>query len=144
MWEISNTDQILTVLYSFILGIMSCLFYDIFRSIRKNVRCKNSAVFIQDIFFFIISAFFYFLFFFVRTNGEIRGYILIFALLGALFCRVTFSKPWFKLVSVIVKTLRKAFVFTAKKIDLFCGFVIKIYEKIKKSVKSFAKKTKKA
>ena len=144
MWEISNTDQILTVLYSFVLGILSCLFYDIFRSIRKNARCKSLDIFIQDMFFWAISAFFYFLFFFVRTNGEIRGYILIFALLGALFCRVTFSKPWFKLVSVIVKAVRKAFVFLIKKTDKFCNFAANSTDKMKKSVKSFAKKTKKA
>ncbi len=101
-------------------------------------------IFIQDMFFWAISAFFYFLFFFVRTNGEIRGYILIFALLGALFCRVTFSKPWFKLVSVIVKAVRKAFVFLIKKTDKFCNFAANSTDKMKKSVKSFAKKTKKA
>ncbi len=92
----------------------------------------------------MISAFFYFLFFFVRTNGEIRGYILIFALLGALFCRATFSKPWFKLVSVIVKAVRKVFVFIAQKIGIFCNFAVNSADKMKKSVKSFAKKTKKA
>ena len=144
MWEISNTDQIATVLYSFVLGITSCLFYDIFRGIRKNFKCKNAAVFVQDLIYFIISAFFFFLFFFVRTNGEIRGYILAFALSGVIFCRATLSKIWFRITSFAMKSLKKAVDFFRKKTDLFCIFALKIFSELKRIIKSFGKKTKNA
>ena len=76
MWEISINDQILTLLYSLCLGVILCVYYDIFRAFHKAGFDSPFQVFIGDILYCVTAAFATFLFLLSRTNGEIRGYVL--------------------------------------------------------------------
>ena len=151
MWEISVNDQVLTFIYSLVLGMMICTFYDILRALRKTGSRSYLSVFIGDIFFWIVSAFVTFIFLLSRTNGEIRGYVLISMLLGFTLWRITLSKPLFYLFVTVIGFLRHTL---NKTIDLinrctdklavlltvFTGKIIKIlkslYEKLKKLLKN--------
>ena len=92
MWEINVGNQFLTFVYSLVLGGMLCLSYDFIRALRKSGFNSFIAVFFTDIIFWIISAFITFIFLISRTNGEIRGYVLIGILAGFVIFRLTFSR----------------------------------------------------
>jgi len=112
MWEISISDQIFTSLYSVCLGIILCVCYDILRSFRRAISSGDIAIFLGDILYFTVSAFVVFIFLLARTNGEIRGYVLLCTLAGFVLFRVTLSSfivmPITFLLSLIVRGLRLA------------------------------------
>ena len=85
MWEISNTSQAVSFLYSIILGILYALFYDIFRAVRIVKPQTAFSVFLQDLFYFFITAIVTFIYLLALTNGEIRAYVLVGILIGFLF-----------------------------------------------------------
>ncbi len=133
MWEISNSDQILTVLYSIVMGFGACMFYDIFRAYRAASECSKISVFFQDIVFWITEAFCFFLFFFVRTNGEIRGYVLLISAAAFFVCRVTLSVVLFKILKRITALILKAVRAIKKKTEAFCAFASDKFEIFYKS-----------
>lgn len=151
MWEISVNDQVLTFIYSLVLGMMICTFYDILRALRKTGSRSYFSVFIGDMFFWIVSAFVTFIFLLSRTNGEIRGYVLISILLGFTLWRITLSRPLFYAFVTVIGFLRrilgKSIDFINRSTDklavlitVFTGKIIKIlkslYEKLKKLLKN--------
>lgn len=91
MWEISINDQMLTLLYSLCLGVILCVFYDVFKAFHKAGFDSPLQVFIGDILYCVIAAFATFLLLLSRTNGEIRGYVLVATLVGFIITRFTLS-----------------------------------------------------
>ena len=98
MWEISIGGQLITGLYSLALGAVLCAFYDIFRAFRKAGADSFISVFIGDIVFWLVSAVAVFLFLIAVTNGEIRGYVILFCIAGFLLYRITIGKAVFFLL----------------------------------------------
>lgn len=147
MWEIGVGDQLLTFLYSLIFGGILCIFYDVLRALRKCNLNSYVAVFISDFLFWVVSAFLTFIFLIARTNGEVRGYVLISQLLGFVLCRLTLSKlsfPILKLAFGFVSDLLKK---TSDGIIAFCvvleqllQHITKFMQKILKSVAQTLKK----
>lgn len=101
MWEISNSSQIINLLYSAGFGIIICLVYDILRSLRCVLSFKNSVVFFQDVFFFVLLAISVFCFLLATTNGQLRGYIIFGIAVGFLICRFSFSIAFFMALKLI-------------------------------------------
>lgn len=106
------------------------------------------SVFIGDMFFWIVSAFVTFIFLLSRTNGEIRGYVLISMLLGFVIWRITLSKPLFyafvtvigfqrHILGKIIDFINRCTDKLAVILTVFTGKIIKIikslYEKSKNS-----------
>ena len=146
MWEINNSLQIVTFLYSCVLGLIFCLFYDILRAIRQTFKITFIVTFFQDIFYFIILAVITFIFLLSLTNGEIRAYVLIGILIGFLVSIFTFSKFFVKILKYIFLKVKVVLCYTS---DLFNklfikadGFIAKILKNIKNSCKKGLKKVK--
>lgn len=150
MWEINNHNQIITFLLSVCLGVLCCAIYDIVRALRKV--CLNSllAITVGDILLWIFYAFITFIFLISRTNGEIRGYVLLGELLGFSLFRMSISKIFylfFKLVfrrlKVIIEKLNMVLNAFCTKIERFAlkvlQFLIKILKTIKKLLKNAVK-----
>lgn len=151
MWEINITDQIITFGLSLCLGALLCVFYDIIRALRKAGFNSFTAVFFTDIIFWLFSAFVTFIFLIVRTNGEIRGYVLLSELLGFILFRISLSKLLFKMLSFIFVwvTKIKDIIYTktylcfdrieAITLKIFCkGFIF--FKRALKSAKKLLKK----
>ncbi len=105
MWEINIGNQTLSFLLSMCLGCLMCVLYDIIRAVRKV--CLNSfwAVLFTDVFLWVFYAVITFIFLMSRTNGEIRGYILLGELLGFVAFRISLSRLIFPIMSfAIIKT----------------------------------------
>ena len=144
MWEISVNDQILTFLYSLVLGILLCIFYDVLRAIRKTGSSSYFSVLAGDIIFWIVNSFVTFIFLLSRTNGEIRGYVLVSMLLGFIVCRLTFSKLIFSVLVAVIGFVRRILSriigvingFTDKTASIITKFTEKIIKIIKKLLKN--------
>ncbi len=144
MWEISVNDQILTFLYSLVLGVLLCVFYDILRAIRKTGSSSYFSVLAGDIIFWIVNSFVTFIFLLSRTNGEIRGYVLVSMLLGFIVCRLTFSKLIFSVLVAVIGFVRRILStiigaingFTDKTATVITKFTEKIIKIIKKLLKN--------
>lgn len=95
MWEINAYNQTISFVLSLCLGALFCVLYDVVRAMRKV--CLNSfwAVFFTDILIWLFYAFATFIFLVARTNGEIRGYILVGELFGFILFRISISRLLF-------------------------------------------------
>lgn len=136
MWEISNFNQTITFLLSLCVGGLFCALYDIIRAARKV--CLNSflAVQITDILLWAVYAVVTFIFLISRTNGEIRGYVLVGEALGFLLFRISLSRLLFPTLKFIFLTASKI----SKKIGGFLSnFYIKFESLILKLGKSLFK-----
>ena len=110
MWEIHSAHQALTFLYSIGFGSIICLYYDVFRSLRRAVSFSNFAIALQDLFFWILSAFTTFIFLLVRCNGEIRFFVIMGEALGFFLARATISKIFFLLSFKVIVFFNRIFV----------------------------------
>ena len=146
MWEISNTAQIFTFMYSICLGIIFCVFYDVFRSLRKSIKFSSIVIFFQDILYFFIISIITFIFLLSLTNGEIRGFVIFGILIGFLLCYFTFSKILLKFLSQIFRFLIIFFGKTNSILNLaFCKvyiFLSKFLKNIQNTYKKCLKKVK--
>ncbi|MBQ2676343.1 MAG: spore cortex biosynthesis protein YabQ [Clostridia bacterium] len=91
MLRAGNTD-IATFFISMIVGVGLCLLYDVFRIIRLANKPDTVSGFVQDISFFVMAALVTFFNILVRCSGEIRWFVLLGELLGAICCRLTLSR----------------------------------------------------
>ncbi len=144
MWEISNSAQAVTFLYSLILGLIFCVFYDILRAIRYAFKFNDLTILFQDIFYFVIISFITFIFLLSLTNGEIRAYVLIGILLGFIICLLTFSRFFTAVLKMVL--LRIKLIFDKVGMFLYANFsklgifIEKIYKNIENSFKKGLKK----
>lgn len=136
MWEISIKGQAVTFLYGLIFGGCYCIFYDIIRAVRRVFLNSRTAVFIEDILFFTVTAFASFLFLLARTNGEIRGYVIISFAVG--FAAVRFSVSPF-----ILKILVKASGFIRKIFKKLFSLLFRFTDSLELIIKKLVKKLKK-
>lgn len=95
MWEISISGQMSACIYSAVFGALLCILYDIIRATRKAGADSFLAVFIGDVLFWLISAVAVFIFLVAVTNGELRGYVLFFCLIGFVIYRFTVGRLTF-------------------------------------------------
>lgn len=147
MWEIDINDQAITFLLSLCLGCVQCAIYDVLRAIRKIAINSFFAVLLTDVFLWIIYAFITFVFLISRTNGEIRGYVLIGELTGFCVFRVSLSKLLFPALVFVVKfsvkvkrCIHKFFYLVIARIEEFAICIFKSAFKILKSALKTVKK----
>ena len=142
MWEINNTFQVLSFIYSLVLGAIFSLLYDVIKSFRLTIKPSATLVFILDIIYFIFIAFISFLFYLSVTDGEIRFYILLGLFLGFLIIRFTISKLFVFLLTKIF-----GFIFSVFKKVNYCFFTLadtisSVFLKIFNKITYFIKKIK--
>ena len=143
MWEIHTSDQLLTFGYALLLGAILCVIYDLLSTHRIANGCGAVTVFIADLAFWIVAAFMTFLFMLARTNGEIRGYVLVAELLGFVIFRLTLSKLLFTLLLAFFKMLARVEDFFAYVFETCAEFANKMGKKSLKILKRVGKRIKK-
>ncbi|MBO4694109.1 MAG: spore cortex biosynthesis protein YabQ [Clostridia bacterium] len=147
MWEISIGGQALTCLYSLVLGAVLCVFYDVFRAARKTGVNSFLSVFITDIIFWLVSTVIVFLFLISTTNGEIRGYVILFSILGFLIYRFTIGRVLFYALCRVLKLLSRVWRGFSRLLADFCLITEKgagiLFEGVKKTILFAVTKSKK-
>lgn len=109
--DISVTEQTADFLLACLFGAVLGLFYDVFRVFRVAVPCSKAAIFLQDLLFWFVCAASTFLFLLCCNAGEIRFFLLLGELLGALLYYFTFGVLVMKSARALVALLRRFFAF---------------------------------
>ena len=89
-----------------ILGIISCIVFDLFRSIRKNIKTPNHITYVEDLIFWLIISLLLLYVIKFQNNGEFRIYYIFALLLGTIFYYLTISKYIFTLLAKTIKYLK--------------------------------------
>ena len=103
MWEIKNNQQVFSFCAAVVFGVAYCLFYDFFRAWHRVFKSKTLSVFVGDVIFFIIIAVATFLLLLAVCNGEIRAYVFVGILLGAVLCNLTLSRLFLIALTFVIK-----------------------------------------
>lgn len=118
-------EQVYIFLSSVLIGSIMGIVFDFFRALRRNGNTRNIIVYLQDIVFWLIVAVIIITSSFILNNGELRGYMLIGYILGALLYMLILSNYIKGLFILILNLFEKGLKF------IFSPFE-KILEKINK------------
>ncbi len=113
---VSAAAQLSVVLTAVASGMIMGLYYDLFRIIRKTVRCGKVAVTIQDMFFWITSAAAIFYQSIVLNGGYVRVLFVITVLISWVLYLMTVGKLTMFMVNSVLKLLKSLFYMVYKRI----------------------------
>ena len=143
MWEINTYDQLVSVACSLVYGAGLCVLYDVLRAARKYTKPSFLSLFITDVLYFAVCAVAVFLLLLVRTNGEIRGYILFAVALGFLLFRISLSNLTLAVFSFVFKMLSKLTLKLSKAVAKLCTFILKLLNFSGRGIKAIFRSFKK-
>ena len=117
---------------SILLGVISGLVFDVFRSVRLEIRAGRKTVAFQDILFWIIIAVLFFATVYRYNSGQLRFYIFIGAFLGLALYLVTVSKVCIKIFAGFISALRTVVSFVIRTIEFPVHIIVIRLGKINK------------
>lgn len=113
-----------------IVGVAISILFDVFRILRKSFKTADLITSIQDIVYWIIVGLILIYSIFIFNNGEIRAYIFLGILIGAVLYLVFISKF---IIDICVKMITKIKIILKKIIDVILTpieFIIKMLKKL--------------
>ncbi len=147
MYNVYQSEQMLIFLASLGTGFLLGVLYDFLRTIRLSFTKGKIAVIIFDLLYFFMVAFLSYIFILAANKGEVRSYIIIGELLGAVFYYFSLGFALMKLTDKFVLLLKRFYLFVFKIISFpFClikSTFLKLYEKLKSFFQKSEKKSKK-
>lgn len=102
-------EQVYIFLSSVLIGALMGIVFDFFRALRRKGNTKNIVVYIQDIIFWLIVAIIIITSSFILNNGDLRGYMIIGYLLGAILYMLILSNYIKGLFIIIMNFFGKIF-----------------------------------
>ncbi len=141
---IEVSQQTLIFLQSCLLGFFLGILYDFFRILRMAIKSNGIIVFIEDFLFFILAAIITFSFMISNTHGQMRIFVIIGELLGAIIYYFTLGKLVIKIADKILTFIKKIIIFIFKLIILpIIKIIIKLNKLLFKIILKFKIKRKK-
>jgi len=126
-------EQVYIFLCSVLVGSIMGVIFDFFRALRRKGNTRNLIVYIQDIVFWFIVAIIIITSSFILNNGDLRGYMLIGYIIGALLYMLIFSN-FIKGIFILI------FDFVENCFHLLFNPLTKLSEKIQKKQEKLEKK----
>ena len=123
----------------FIMGIL----FDFLRALRLSVTRGKCSIIVFDLLDFFVVAFGSYLFILAANKGEVRSYIIIGELLGAVFYYFSLGFALMKLTDKFVLVLRKFYSFLFKIISLPFRIIKSIFLRLFGGLKEIFKKSQK-
>ena len=117
-------NQTYVFLWCVLVGSILASIFDFFRILRRKGNTKNYIVYIQDIIYWLIVTFIIIMSAFMINSGELRGYMFIGYILGAIIYIVTLSPYILKFINKLLDTFE---IFFSK----IKRFIAKPIEKLK-------------
>lgn len=102
-------NQTYVFLWSLFVGVILALIFDLFRILRRKGNTKNYVVYIQDVIYWFMVTFIIIMSAFITNDGELRGYMFIGYILGAVVYIVTISKYILGFVNKVLDSIEKFF-----------------------------------
>ncbi len=121
----SVSEQMLTLLYAVILGVLLGFLYDNIKAVRIVLNPSNVPLLIIDLIFMIICAFCTGLFSMAFSLGDTRYFTVFGEIVG-------FSLIHFTLGRVCIRLFEKVYGFVYKKVKKILGFIGKFAKKLLK------------
>lgn len=147
MYNVHQSEQTVIFLTSLGVGFLLGILYDVFRAIRLSLTKSRTATIIFDILYFFTFGFLSYIFILALNKGEIRSYIIIGEIIGAVFYYFSFGIVAIRLTDKFVAIINriKKFIFTVISFPLkllhrlFYKSILKIKEIFKKTEKKSSK-----
>lgn len=114
---IVNT-QLQLFLYAIGIGIVLGMIYDLSRILRKAIRHPNFLVQIEDGLYWILCAFVVFGILYLHNYGQLRIFVFLGMILGAIFYFATFSILFMKIAVWVIDTVKKCITWLIKMISI--------------------------
>ena len=147
MYNVYQSEQMLIFLASLGVGFLLGILYDFLRTIRLSFTKGRISVIIFDLLYFFMVAFLSYIFILAANKGEVRSYIIIGELLGAVFYYFSLGFALMKLTDKFVLLLKRFYSFVFKIISfpfrLIKSTFLKLYEKLKSFFQKSEKKSQK-
>ena len=147
MYNVSQSEQTLIFLASLGIGFLLGVLYDFLRALRLSFTRGKAAVIIFDLLYFFMVAFFSYIFILAANKGEVRSYIIIGELLGAVFYYFSLGFALMKLTDKFVLLLNRFYSLLYKIISfpfrLIKSAFLKVFGKFKVIFEKSEKKSKK-
>ena len=97
-----------------LVGIIIGIVFDLFRILRKTFKTKDLITYIEDIFFWIITGIIIIYSMYKFCDGELRLFMIIGIILGAIFYLITISEYVIKISVYIINILKRILYFPLK------------------------------
>lgn len=147
MYNVDQSEQTLIFIASLGVGFLLGVLYDVLRALRLSFTKGKIAVIIFDLLYFFLVAFCSYIFILAANKGEVRSYIIIGELLGAIFYYFSLGFALMKLTDKFVLVLKKIYSIIFKIISfpfrLIKTWFLKLFGGFKVFFKKSEKKSKK-
>ena len=143
MYSVPQSEQLTIFISSLGLGFLLGILYDVLRALRLSLTKSKGAVIFFDILYFILFGFFTFIFILALNKGEVRFYIIVGELIGALFYYISFGIAVIKITERAVSLLRRFYAFLFKVISAPFRLIKKGFSAIFGKMSKLFKKTEK-
>lgn len=101
------TNQAVLFMRSLEIGILMGILFDLVRIFRKLIKHPNFLVQIEDMLYWIVCGFIGFYMLYVCNYADIRPFIFIGILLGAVFYFMTFSVIFMKIATIVIHYIKE-------------------------------------
>lgn len=143
MYSVPQSEQLSIFVSSLGLGFLLGVLYDILRALRLSVTKSKIAVVIFDILYFVLFGLITFIFILALNKGEIRFYIIIGELIGAIFYYISLGIAVIKITDKLIALLKHFYSFVFKTISVPLRLIKKAFSKLFCSSRKLFMKTEK-
>lgn len=125
----NNLEQLTNFIYFIITGMILGIIFDIFRILRKSFKTSDIVTNIQDILFGLITGIVLLSSIFLFNNGELRLYLFIGIIFGAIIYLLSISKYFIKINILIISFIKKVILLITKPFIILLKFIKKLFFK---------------
>ena len=147
MYNVSQSEQTLIFVASLGVGFLLGILYDFLRALRLSLTKGKVAVVVFDLLYFFMVSFGSYLFILAANKGEVRSYIIIGELLGAVFYYFSLGYALMKLTDKFIFLLRRFYSILFKIVSfpfhLIKSAFFKVFGKLRIFFEKSEKKSKK-
>lgn len=143
MYNVYQSEQTLIFIASLGVGFLLGVLYDFLRALRLSFTRGKIAVIVFDLLYFFVVAFVSYIFILATNKGEVRSYIIVGELLGAVFYYFSLGFALMKLTDKFVLLLRGFYSILYKIISFPFRLIKKVYLKLFGKLKTIFKKSEK-
>lgn len=143
MYNIEQSEQFLIFLASLGLGFILGILYDFLRALRLSFTRGKWSLIVFDLLYFFMVAFVSYIFILAANKGEVRSYIIVGELLGAVLYYFSLGFALMQLTDKFVRILREVYSLFYKIISFPFRLIKKVFLKVFGKLKTIFKKSEK-
>lgn len=143
MYNVEQSEQMLIFLASLGVGFILGILYDFLRALRLSFTRGKWSVIIFDLLYFFMVAFLSYIFMLASNKGEVRSYIIIGELLGAVFYYFSLGFALMKLTDKLALLLKRLYKFIFNIISFPFRLLKRVLQKLFGKLIIFLKKSSK-